>query len=273
VGSPVAVAASALGGTAPLSYAWDLNGDGAFGDATSQTASFPATTAGTFPISVRVTDSSGSATKCHGPKKKCPGPQQAVASTSVTVKPPPAPKAVLQSWSFDGADGMCDAQKFTTFTVAADPLAPAAQTQKWHTVTEQAASGPCAWYHGVDQLQTYPSAQYTSLVSPCVDLSGLTTASAEFKYAGELWAEDDGTPVDYLEVGVTPCDANDFTGITQFSGVAGELDASPAVYKTASVDLSPYAGQKIKVEFDMHTNLLQVGYRGYQIDDVSLLGS
>ena len=110
-------------------------------------------------------------------------------------------------------------------------------------------------------------------MSPCIDLTGLTTAAAEFKYAGELWAEDDGTPVDFLDVGVTPCDANDFTSIKQFSGLAGDLDASPPVYKTATVDLTPYAGQKVKVEFDIHTNLIQVGYRGYQIDDVDLLGA
>ena len=43
----------------PLSYAWDLNGDGTFTDATASTASHTYSTAGTHTASLRVTDDQG----------------------------------------------------------------------------------------------------------------------------------------------------------------------------------------------------------------------
>ena len=43
----------------PLSYSWDLNGDGTFGDATGPTASYTYTTAGVYHPSLRVTDDQG----------------------------------------------------------------------------------------------------------------------------------------------------------------------------------------------------------------------
>jgi glucose/arabinose dehydrogenase len=43
----------------PLTYAWDLNGDGAFGDASGSTASYTYTSAGTYTARLRVTDNQG----------------------------------------------------------------------------------------------------------------------------------------------------------------------------------------------------------------------
>ena len=43
----------------PLSYSWDLNGDGAFGDATGPTAAYTYTAAGVYHPSLRVTDAQG----------------------------------------------------------------------------------------------------------------------------------------------------------------------------------------------------------------------
>jgi PKD repeat protein len=43
----------------PLSYSWDLNGDGTFGDATGSTASYTYTTAGVYHPSLRVIDDQG----------------------------------------------------------------------------------------------------------------------------------------------------------------------------------------------------------------------
>ena len=43
----------------PLSYSWDLNGDGTFGDATGSTASYTYTSAGAYHPGLRVTDDQG----------------------------------------------------------------------------------------------------------------------------------------------------------------------------------------------------------------------
>jgi glucose/arabinose dehydrogenase/PKD repeat protein len=43
----------------PLSYSWDLNGDGSFGDATGSTASYTYTVAGVYHPSLQVTDDHG----------------------------------------------------------------------------------------------------------------------------------------------------------------------------------------------------------------------
>jgi glucose/arabinose dehydrogenase/PKD repeat protein len=43
----------------PLSYSWDLNGDGVFGDATSPTATYTYTSSGTYAAALRVSDDQG----------------------------------------------------------------------------------------------------------------------------------------------------------------------------------------------------------------------
>jgi PKD repeat protein len=58
---PLSVSFDGTGSSDPegsaLSYSWDLNGDGTFGDATGATASYTYTTAGVYHPSLRVTDS------------------------------------------------------------------------------------------------------------------------------------------------------------------------------------------------------------------------
>src|SRR5205085_11904232 len=43
----------------PITYSWDLNGDGTFGDSTSPTPSYTYNTIGTYNVQLRVTDSAG----------------------------------------------------------------------------------------------------------------------------------------------------------------------------------------------------------------------
>ena len=50
----------------PLTYSWDLNGDGTFGDATGPTASYTYTTAGVYHPSLRVTDDQGASDTAIG---------------------------------------------------------------------------------------------------------------------------------------------------------------------------------------------------------------
>ena len=60
---PLTVAFDGTGSTdpegMPLTYSWDLNGDGIFGDATGATATFMYTAAGVYTASLRVTDDQG----------------------------------------------------------------------------------------------------------------------------------------------------------------------------------------------------------------------
>jgi len=46
----------------PITYSWDLNGDGVYGDATSATPSFTYQAAGTYVVHLKVTDSHGAST-------------------------------------------------------------------------------------------------------------------------------------------------------------------------------------------------------------------
>jgi glucose/arabinose dehydrogenase/PKD repeat protein len=61
--APLTVNFDATGSADPeggsLSFSWDLNGDGSFGDATSPTASFTYTSSGTYQAGLRVTDIQG----------------------------------------------------------------------------------------------------------------------------------------------------------------------------------------------------------------------
>jgi glucose/arabinose dehydrogenase len=61
--SPLAVTFTSAGSSdpegRPLTYSWDLNGDGTFGDATGATATYTYTSAGVYHPSLRVTDDQG----------------------------------------------------------------------------------------------------------------------------------------------------------------------------------------------------------------------
>ena len=61
--APLTVAFDGSGSTdpegRPLTYSWDLNGDGTFGDATTPTTSYTYTSSGTYTASLRVTDDRG----------------------------------------------------------------------------------------------------------------------------------------------------------------------------------------------------------------------
>ncbi|MCD6567706.1 MAG: PKD domain-containing protein [Dehalococcoidia bacterium] len=56
-GSSVSLSGSASGGTAPYTYAWDLDNDGAYDDSTAQNPSYTWASAGDYTVGLQVTDS------------------------------------------------------------------------------------------------------------------------------------------------------------------------------------------------------------------------
>ena len=95
----VTAAASSDPGNDIALYAWDLDDDGLYDDHTGVTATFNSQTAGTFTVSVQVTDDDNAAT---------------TASATVTVTDPTV-VTLLDGWVFDGSYATQDA----TFAVSA----------------------------------------------------------------------------------------------------------------------------------------------------------
>jgi hypothetical protein len=116
---PVAVAtANPTGGTAPLTvqftgsgssdpdgdaltYSWDLNGDGAYGDSTTVNPSFTYATAGTYQVTLRVTDARG-ASSTSTPVTITVGPGNAAPAPVIDTPPSSLTWAVGDTISFSG---------------------------------------------------------------------------------------------------------------------------------------------------------------------------
>jgi PKD repeat protein len=116
---PVAVAtANPTSGTAPLtvqftgsassdpdgdalSYSWDLNGDGSYGDSTAANPSFTYTTAGTYRVTLRVTDARG-ASSTSAPVTITVGPGNTAPTPVIDTPPSSLIWAVGDTINFSG---------------------------------------------------------------------------------------------------------------------------------------------------------------------------
>jgi hypothetical protein len=198
---PVTLRASAVAGVPPYSFAWDLDGDGAFDDATGAKASFvPAD--GARPA-VRATDATGAT----------------AAADAALLVPEPASQTEAERWTFtDGS--VCVGEGWTA---DADQPSPAS----WHVV-----GPPCAWYHGIDALQMYTWTQGIDLTSPCVSLpAGTASASVRFGLSGRTADQN------LLTVQTVGCEGGAPTKITTFSGPqSGEV----SVDLTRVLDQGPF---------------------------------
>ena len=91
-----------------LTFAWDLDGDGVFDDATGSTAAFSSPTYGTFPVCVQVTDGSG---------------RTGSACVSVSVVPGAHPPHASQPASYDGVVNVpLQLDASSSYDVDGDPI-------------------------------------------------------------------------------------------------------------------------------------------------------
>jgi PKD repeat protein len=100
-----------------LSYSWDLNGDGSYGDSTAANPSFTYTTAGTYQVTLRVTDARG-ASSVSAPVTITVGGGNSAPTAVIDTPSPSLTWAVGDSIGFSGhatdaQDGNLPASAFT----------------------------------------------------------------------------------------------------------------------------------------------------------------
>jgi PKD repeat protein len=84
-----------------LSYSWDLNGDGNYGDSTAANPSFTYTTAGTYQVTLRVTDARG-ASSTSAPVTITVGPGNTAPTPVIDTPPSSLTWAVGDTINFSG---------------------------------------------------------------------------------------------------------------------------------------------------------------------------
>jgi PKD repeat protein len=263
--------AQATGGSAPYTFAWAF-GDGA--TASGAVATHAYTAVGVFTATVTATDSLGA---------------QASASVRMTVVSVGIPGVVTHEWTFDNADGTCDAQGWIVRSgrlASASTSKPYASTggSQWHLVTHQPDTASCAWYHGLDLTRTYTDGGVTQLDSPaganCLFIPpGTEAVRVTYALAGET-----ETGFDQLQVLVQPgcfedtpaeavSSAATFRVLDQVEGTVGDLANGIYVRRVANVDPALPAilagGGLFQVRFRFYSDP-SVNMEGFQLDTIRL---
>ena len=140
---------------APLTYSWDLNGDGTYGDATGSTASWTYTAAGSYAAGLRVTDDRGTT---------------GTASTTITVGNTP-PTAVIDTPSSSLTWKVGDPISFRGHATDTQDGTLAASRLSWSLIIHHCAT---------------PSSCHTHLVQTFSGLSGTFSAP---DHAYPCWLE------------------------------------------------------------------------------------
>jgi PKD repeat protein len=101
-----------------LTYEWDLDGDGAYDDSTSAQPTFTYTTAGTYQVRLRVTDSKGASDTLDQPLTISAGNTNTAPTATINSPSPTTTWKVGDNISFSGSatdpqDGALAASKLT----------------------------------------------------------------------------------------------------------------------------------------------------------------
>jgi glucose/arabinose dehydrogenase len=157
----------------PISFSWDLNGDGTFGDSTAANPSFTYTAQGTYQVRLRVTDSHGASTV-----------SAPVTITAGGGNTPPTPVIDAPSSSLTWAVG--DTISFTGHASDAQDGALPASALTWtvilhhcttgcHTHTVQTFSGTASGSFNAPD-HDYPS--YLEVQLTATDSGGMTATAS-----------------------------------------------------------------------------------------------
>ena len=131
-----------------LTYSWDLNGDGSYGDSTAANPSFTYTTAGTYQVTLRVTDARGASSVS--------------APVTITVgggNTPPTPVIDTPSSSLTWAVG--DTINFSGHAADTQDGTLPASALTWTVILHHCTTG-CHDH----QVQTFPRVASGSFVAP-----------------------------------------------------------------------------------------------------------
>ena len=158
-------------------------------------------------------------------------------------------------------------------------------TTLWHLTTRRSGdsnhSATHSIYYGLDDTGTYnlldtdtglPIQTFGTVTSSVVvDLSGYTTATLSFKY----YLQTEGRPSSYDQVQVIVIDMADLSEHPVASNATGSgavLTDPSSGWKSASVDLSDFAGKTIKIRFAFDSvDDVENQYEGWYVDDVRIV--
>ncbi|MBM3321335.1 MAG: choice-of-anchor J domain-containing protein [Candidatus Eisenbacteria bacterium] len=136
----------------------------------------------------------------------------------------------------------------------------------WHQVTANYNSPNHSWWCGIDAQGNYDTGRRISnaLVSPSIDLAGATPPLTLEFY--ETFSTETG--YDFCNVGIST------NGGATWTSLRGGTSGSSGGWRLVSLNLTPYAGQVVKIRFHFDTtDALYNQYSGWFIDDVSVLAT
>lgn len=136
---------------------------------------------------------------------------------------------------------------------------------QWGTPTSgpgEAHSGTHLW--ATNLSGNYPNGADAWLMTPVIDLTGMTSAALRFAHWYDLERN-----YDYGHVEVKPVGGGTWTELARYT----DIDfGTPSGWQSPILDLTPYAGQAIQIRFRL-TSDSSVNYAGWYVDDVIVGGT
>jgi archaellum component FlaG (FlaF/FlaG flagellin family) len=136
----------------------------------------------------------------------------------------------------------------------------------WHLTEHRSYSATHSWYYGIEDVWNYDTGGINSgsVVSPPIDLTGLSGASLTFSYWYET--ESQGSTFDQRRVLIS-VDGGFPEPLEQLSG--DDMNT----WQQHTTDLSSYVGHSVQIMFSFDTiDEVANDYEGWYVDDVTVTG-